>query len=349
MHRLLYQNWIAAATRLLSRAPLCLPALILATPHHPDHPPRPRSTQHAHRHRCHNTHKVTSTRMPGSGLAQRRPQRRVPPVLLGQDVGVHQLQQLAVLAGVNHLDLVARGLGQQRRQRVPRAPEDVGRVVKVHGAQALHVVLAQQRKQRLDGLDVHGQRAHVGQVQQRAALPARVDLGHLHAPHALVQDVAAQPLQLLQVARPPVVLLDLDDHQRPALAVVAVDVHLLARQLVGDGRLVDLAIGHHGHAPLGVPHDRVVRALDVPAARAQPAVQEGVPGELRRGLQLAALHQLLPCLVASLASQLLPQLLDLGILVKITLAGLCWRSSWERGSHVCRSYGGGCEFNGVAP
>lgn len=43
----------------------------------------------------------------------------------------------------------------------------------------LHVVLPQQLEQSLDGLDVHAECAHVCEVQQRAALPARVQLAHL--------------------------------------------------------------------------------------------------------------------------------------------------------------------------
>ena len=54
--------------------------------------------------------------------------------------------------GVDHADLVACGLGQHGAERVPGAPEDVGGVVEVHHTQALHVVLTQQSKQSLDGL-----------------------------------------------------------------------------------------------------------------------------------------------------------------------------------------------------
>ena len=56
-------------------------------------------------------------------------------------------------------------------------------------------------------LNVHGQGAHVREVHHDAALAAGVGvLVLISNAHALVQGVAAQALQLVQVACPPVVL-----------------------------------------------------------------------------------------------------------------------------------------------
>lgn len=52
--------------------------------------------------------------------------------------------------------------------------------------------------------------------------------------------------------------------------------------------LLDAAAGHHGHAPLGVLDDGGVRALHVPPARTQPAVEERVISQRRRGRELTA-------------------------------------------------------------